>query len=224
MIIQHLKDFFNNKQNILPTITLITASSIATAVIQNSLTENTCKIEKPAYIFFKNTEIKQGILSSMNINQIVLKEPSENQDYIENSYLLDSIKKIVFFGDEESFKEDQESSSKNVINLNFIGTYKIIAGGHEGILTIYQTQSGSPGGYVRFPQWGKGKTEFLQYIQIKGNNIQFVRACVGKACQEIGSPYEFKQTYFGTLNEKGEIEGKYSGTHSSGQWKAIRLK
>jgi hypothetical protein len=105
MIIQHLKDFFSNKQNILPTITLITASSIATAVIQNSLTENTCKIEKPAYIFFKNTEIKQGILSSMNINQILLKEPSENQDYIENSYLLDSIKKIVFLETKNPLKK-----------------------------------------------------------------------------------------------------------------------
>ncbi len=224
MIIQHLKEFFGNKQNILPTITLITASSVATAVIQNSLTENTCKIEKPAYIFFKNSETKQGILSSIVSDQIYLKEPSENQDYVENSYLLDSIKKIVFFGDEDSFKEEQEAVLKENTIQNFVGTYKIFAGGHEGFLTLYLTPSGFPGGYVRFPQWGKGKTEFLQFIQIKGNSIQFVRACTGKACQEIGSPYEFKQIYYGTINNKKEIEGKYSGTHSSGQWKAIRFK
>jgi hypothetical protein len=222
MIIQHLKGYFNTKKNLITTLSLMGISSLTTGIIQNSLNKE-CTINKPAYIYFKNQDTKQGILSSIQDNKIYFQELSENQEYLENEYHLDSLKKIVFFSDEESYKEELTTNTMNPIQ-NFIGKYKIIAGGHEGFLTIYYTQSNFPGGYLQFPNWGKGKIEFLQYIQIKGNSIQFIRSCTGKSCTEIGAPYEFKQIYYGSLNQKGEIEGKYSGTHSSGQWKAIKLK
>ncbi|GIX40532.1 MAG: hypothetical protein KatS3mg129_0265 [Leptospiraceae bacterium] len=225
MIVQHLKGYFNTKKNLFTTISLMALSSLATGMIQSFLTQQSCKIDKPAYIYFKNQDTKQGILSSINIDKIQLKEPSESEEeYTINDYSLDSIKKIVFFSDEDSFKEDLLSTYQNYTIKNFIGKYKITAGGHEGYLTIYYTQSGFPGGYVQFPHWGKGKIEFLQFLQIKGNSIQFIRSCSDRSCIEIGAPYEFKQIYYGSLNNKGEIEGKYTGTHSSGQWKAIRIK
>lgn len=221
MIIQHLKDFFKNSTNLLTAGSLMAISSLATIGISNTFTKNECKIEKPAYIYFKDSEstFKKKWVDSLSKNEIKLKELSTQES---QTISFDNIKKLIIFFDDSLLKE--EESKSNIQNFPFAGNYKIFTGGYEGLLTIYYSQSGFPEGYLQFPKWGKGKIELLKFIEIKNNQITFIRSCEGKECVEIGSPYNFKQTYIGSFNEKGELEGKYFGTHSSGQWKAIRIK
>ncbi len=223
MILRHLREFFSDKKNIITALSLMGISSITTAAIYKGINSHMCKIDKQAIVYFKNQDIKQGTLESINTERLVLKEETENE--LKNQeYTLDIIKKIIFFSDEESYKDEIISGNNNKKQNRYVGKYKFIAGGHEGFLTIYNTESGFIGGYIQFPHWGKGKIEYLTYLEIQGNTIKFSRSCSKTSCIEIGSPYEFKQNYTGSFNEKGELEGKYTGTHSSGNWKAIRLQ
>lgn len=221
MIIQHLKDFFKNSTNLFTAGSLIAISSLATIGISNVLTKKECKVEKPGYIYFKDSEsvFKKKWIDSFSQNEIKLKELSTQES---QTISFDNIRKLIIFFDENTLKE--EETKPNIQNFSYAGNYKIFTGGYEGLLSIYYTKSGSLEGYLQFPKWGKGKIELLKFIQIKNNQITFIRSCEGKECIEIGSPYNFKQTYIGSFNEKGELEGKYFGTHSSGQWKAIRVQ
>lgn len=228
MIIEHFKGYFDSKEKIITTLSMIAIASGMTALINSSSQKEQCIIDKPAFIHFKNQDIKQGILHSIENQSISLKEIQQNSEDPTtdtlHSFSLDQIHKIIFYGNEESFSMDLKQDTKKNFYDNFIGNYKINVGGHEGYLSIYYTKSGYPGGYIKFPKWGKGEIELLQYMEFQGHTIKFVRSCSGASCKEIGSPYEFKQTFIGSFNERGELEGKYSGTHSSGQWKAIRIR
>ncbi len=227
MIMEHLKGYFDSKEKIITTLALMGLTAGATAFIQNQFQTNQCIINKPAFIHFKNQDVKQGILYSIENEYISIQESHQDIDAQSINSLvkfsLDQIHKIIFYGNEESLSMDLKQDSTKKYYDNFIGNYKILAGGHEGYLSIYYTKSGYPSGYVKFPKWGKGEIELLQYMEFQGQTIKFIRACSGQACREIGSPYEFKQIFVGSFNEKGELEGKYSGTHSSGQWKAVRI-
>ncbi|MFN3604113.1 MAG: hypothetical protein ACK4UJ_05325 [Leptonema sp. (in: bacteria)] len=221
MIIQHLKDFFKNPNHLIITGSLMALSSLGTYGLMNSLNKKSCEINKPAYVYFSGNELefKKKWIHSIMRNELYLQDHQESEI---QTITFDKVKKLIIFFDEEMIKEEELKLEKPPFSFN--GKYKIYSGGYEGYLSIYYTNSGTLGGYLQFPKWGKGKIELLKFVQIQNNQILFIRSCEGKECIEIGSPYSFKQTYTGSFNSKGELEGKYSGTHSSGQWKAIRIQ
>ncbi len=200
---------------------LMAISSLSTYAINEFLNKKECKIEKSGYIYLKNSEIgfKKTWIQTLTETELLIKD---NQTQQEEVLPLDKIKKLEIYFEEEVL--DKERTGIINPSYSFVGNYKLFVGEHEGILSIYYTKSGILGGYVQFPKWGKGKVELLKWIQIQGNQITFIRSCEGKECIEIGAPYSFKQTYLGSFNLKGELEGKYIGTQSSGQWKAIRIQ
>ncbi len=222
MILHHLKSFFQDKKNIMISTSMALASSIITGASVHFLekNQNSCEVNKPAFVFFKNSDLKQGILLKINQEEIQIQQESEDNPF--QSFPLNEIQKIIFFSDSTAMEE--ELYQKPQLNSSFAGKYSIIAGGHKGFLVIYLTTSGLPAGYIHFPHWGKGKIEYLSYVELNQNTIKFIRHCWGEHCKEIGAGYSFKQTYTGNFIDKNTIEGKYSGTHSSGMWKAIRIE
>lgn len=220
MIIQHLKDFFRNPNHLIISSSLIAMSSLATYSINEFLEKKECVVNKWGYVYFKNSDsdLKKMWIETLGETKLFVKDTLTQQ---EETIPFNNIKKLEIYFEEEIF--DNQEISKNP-SYSFVGNYKLFIGEHEGFLSIYYTKSGILGGYVQFPKWGKGKVELLKWIQIQGNQISFTRSCEGKECIEIGAPYSFKQTYIGNFNTKGELEGKYTGTQSSGQWKAIRIQ
>ncbi|MCS7204879.1 MAG: hypothetical protein NZ853_04220 [Leptospiraceae bacterium] len=210
MIIKHLKEHIVNPISI-GTLAL----GVAIGAITTNLKQKECNLQKPSLVILKDQQQKQGNLIAITSNEVIL-SIDEKKEVIPFSSIL----RVILYENEMNLERESFLNSHEP----FIGTYKLWVGGHEGFLTIYKTSQGSFGGYVEFPNWGKGKKEILSFVQIAGNQIQFMRSCYKESCKEIGSPYEFRQSYIGYINSKREIEGRYTGTHSSGTWKAIPLK
>ncbi|MGJ4754471.1 LIC20036 family protein [Leptospira kmetyi] len=157
-----------------------------------------------------NGSFTQGILVSMDRKILKITDPDQEIP-------TDSVEKIEFLA--EAKPSDSAELSAN--DKLFVGTYQLTVGPHKGTLQFFGGKNGRLYGILKFSNWGKGKAEPLGGIFTKGNQIQFVRSCVGAKCSEIGSNVPFSQKYSGVL-EGRSISGTYRGNNSSGNWDAKR--
>ncbi|EMJ55976.1 hypothetical protein LEP1GSC013_0159 [Leptospira interrogans serovar Valbuzzi str. Duyster] len=157
-----------------------------------------------------NGSFTQGVLVSIDSKILKITEPDQEIQ-------TDLIEKIEFIAEEKSSDSTELSANDKL----FVGTYQLNVGPHKGTLQFFGGKNGRLYGVLKFSNWGKGKSEFLSGIFTKGNQIQFVRSCVGIKCSEIGSNVPFSQKYIGVL-EGRSISGTYRGNNSSGNWDAKR--
>ncbi|EMJ90696.1 LIC20036 family protein [Leptospira alstonii] len=164
-------------------------------------------IQRTAKVTY-NGSFTQGLLVSIDQKTLKIADPDQEIP-------TDLVEKIEFLSEEKS--SDELSANDKL----FVGTYQLNVGPHKGTLQFFGGKNGKLYGVLKFSNWGKGKPEFLGGVFTKGNQIQFVRSCVGVKCSDIGSNVPFSQKYTGVL-EGRSISGTYRGNNSSGNWDAKR--
>ncbi|EMY78651.1 hypothetical protein LEP1GSC060_3813 [Leptospira weilii serovar Ranarum str. ICFT] len=157
-----------------------------------------------------NGSFTQGLLISIDPKTLKITDPDQEIP-------TDLIEKIEFLPDDKVGDTSELSANDKL----FVGAYQLNVGPHKGTLQFFGGKNGKLYGVLKFSNWGKGKPEFLGGVFTKGNQIQFVRSCVGVKCSEIGSNVPFSQKYTGVL-EGRSMSGTYRGNNSSGNWDAKR--
>ena len=106
-----------------------------------------------------------------------------------------------------------------------IGDYQINAAGNRGYLAI-RAYGGSVYGTVRFPEWGRGATEYLKYMTIANGRISFTRSVTTKQeLSRLGAPSFFVQAYSGEfLRSGGLIRGFYTVQGQRKSWEAVKIR
>lgn len=85
----------------------------------------------------------------------------------------------------------------------YLGTYRINASGHEGILVL-RMKDGMLYGSVRFPNWANGVWEALKGVSIKNNNLYFTRSVTTERERiKTGAREYFTQRYVGSYKDNG---------------------
>lgn len=120
-------------------------------------------------------------------------------------------------------KEDTKTS-EGVYPLQYLGLYKVNVTGHSGFLYLRE-EKGKLSGAIRFPRWGRGVNEYLKGIQIKKNQLFFIRSA--KTIEElrrIGGNTYFVQRYMGTYYDNGKsIRGFYFNDRGEKNiWEGVR--
>ena len=128
---------------------------------------------------------------------------------------LNTVKRIYFLHDNEEAEEVGTVPSK------YLGKYKIKATGHGGILRLW-ARGNRVYGTVQFPNWAKGKREYLKKVRIYKNKIQFTRSATSvKELRRIGAGSYFIQNFKGTYYKDGKkIKGKFSNKGGKSSWEA----
>ena len=121
--------------------------------------------------------------------------------------------------------DDDEETSDGTVPPEFLGSYSIVAAAHRGYLYLW-SRDGRVFGTIRFPNWARGKVEYLKGVRISGNNIRFVRSVTTRKEQiRIGSSTYFTQVYYGKYYSKGRlIKGYYTRDGHRGLWEAHKGK
>ncbi len=108
---------------------------------------------------------------------------------------------------------------------DLIGDYNMNAAGNRGYLAL-RTYGGAVYGTVRFPEWGRGATEYLKNLTIANGRISFVRSATTKQeLSRLGAASPFIQVYSGEyLRSGGFIRGVYTVQGQSKSWDAVRIR
>jgi hypothetical protein len=85
---------------------------------------------------------------------------------------------------------------------------------------------GSLYGTIRFPDWGRGATEYLRNVRIVGGKIYFTRsATTAKEIRRLGTTSYFTQEYSGEYFRSGNfIRGYYTVQGARKSWEAFKTK
>lgn len=108
---------------------------------------------------------------------------------------------------------------------DYIGDYQMNAAGNRGFLSL--RASGSyVYGTVRFPDWGRGATEYLKNVRIAGGKIYFTRsATTAQELRRIGGNAYFVQQYSGEYLQSGRmIRGFYTVYGARKTWEAVKTR
>lgn len=108
---------------------------------------------------------------------------------------------------------------------DYIGDYQMNAAGNRGFLSL--RASGSyVYGTVRFPDWGRGATEYLKNVRIAGGKIYFTRsATTAQELRRIGGNASFVQQYSGEYLQSGRmIRGFYTVYGARKTWEAVKTR
>jgi hypothetical protein len=121
--------------------------------------------------------------------------------------------------------EEEAEPSPGTVPPQFLGSFNIVAAAHRGYLQLW-SRDGRVYGSIRFPNWARGKVEYLKGVSISGNNIRFVRSVTTREVQvRIGSSTYFTQVYYGTYYSNGRlIKGYYTRDGHRGLWEAKKGK
>ncbi len=108
---------------------------------------------------------------------------------------------------------------------DYLGDYTINAAGNNGRLSL---RAGKEGVYgtIRFPDWGKGATEYLRNVRIANGRIYFVRSVSTRQEQaRLGASRTFVQVYQGEYYRSGtRIRGYYTVDGMRKQWDAVKTR
>ncbi len=139
----------------------------------------------------------------------------EGENFPLTFFSLDDLQRIEFLE-----KEDDEKDTGDIPPY-YLGTYKIVAAAHRGILRLWM-HKGRVYGTIRFPYWARGKVEYLKGVRIRGRSIRFVRSITTlKEQRRIGSSSYFTQVYYGKYYRRGrQIKGYYTRNGHRGLWEA----
>jgi hypothetical protein len=104
---------------------------------------------------------------------------------------------------------------------DFIGDYVVNAAGNHGYLSL-RASGGAVYGTIRFPDWGRGATEYLKGVRIAGGKIFFTRSVTtAQELKRVGANAYFTQQYSGEYYQSGKlIKGYYAVQGARKQWEA----
>jgi hypothetical protein len=106
---------------------------------------------------------------------------------------------------------------------DYIGDYTLNAAGNHGYLSL-RASGGYLYGTIRFPEWGRGATEYLKYVRLVDGKIYFTRSVTTpQELQRIGGNSYFIQQYSGEYFQSGNlIRGYYTIQRSRKTWEAVK--
>jgi hypothetical protein len=136
-----------------------------------------------------------------------------------------SMKKIDFI----EMVQDQEEAALppgwRPTLQDYVGDYVVNAAGNRGHLSL-RAGKGAIYGSIRFPEWGKGATEYLKNVRIADGMICFTRSAVTPhERSRLGVRYNFVQVYSGEYRRSGNlIRGFYSVNGERKQWSAVKTR
>jgi len=107
---------------------------------------------------------------------------------------------------------------------DYIGDYTVNAAGNHGYLSLRATAGGYLYGTIRFPEWGRGATEYLKYVRLINGRIYFTRSVTApQELQRIGGNSYFIQDYSGEYFKSGNlIRGYYTIQGARKTWEAVK--
>ena len=108
---------------------------------------------------------------------------------------------------------------------DYIGDYTVNAAGNHGYLSL-RASGGYLYGTIRFPEWGRGATEYLKYVRLVDGKIYFTRSITTpQELQRIGGNSYFVQQYSGEYFQSGSlIRGYYTIQGSQKTWEAVKSR
>jgi hypothetical protein len=106
---------------------------------------------------------------------------------------------------------------------DYVGDYTINAAGNHGYLAL-RAGGGYLYGSIRFPDWGRGATEYLKYVRLVNGKIYFTRSVTTpQELIRIGGNAYFVQQYSGEYLRSGNlIRGFYTIQGSRKTWEAVK--
>jgi len=106
---------------------------------------------------------------------------------------------------------------------DYVGDYTVNAAGNHGYLSL-RASGGSLYGTIRFPDWGRGATEYLKNVGIYNGKLYFTRSVTTpQELRRIGASAYFTQRYSGEYLRSGSlIRGYYIVNKERKQWEAYR--
>ncbi len=108
---------------------------------------------------------------------------------------------------------------------DYVGDYTVNAAGNRGFMSL-RAGGGGLYGTIRFPEWGRGTTEYLKNVRIVGGKIYFTRsATTPYEIKKLGTNKYFIQNYSGEYFRSGSyIRGTYSVQGEMKSWEAVKNK
>jgi len=108
---------------------------------------------------------------------------------------------------------------------DYVGDYTVNAAGNRGYLSL-RAGKGAIYGAIRFPEWGKGATEYLKNVRIADGKIYFIRSAVTSYERyRLGVRYNFVQVYTGEYRRSGNlIRGFYTVDGARKPWSAVKTR
>lgn len=106
---------------------------------------------------------------------------------------------------------------------DYIGDYTVNAAGNHGYLSLRASGSYLYG-TIRFPEWGRGATEYLKNVRLIEGKIYFTRSITTpQELQRIGGNSYFIQEYSGEYLQSGSlIRGYYTIYGTRKTWEATK--
>lgn len=106
---------------------------------------------------------------------------------------------------------------------DYVGDYTVNAAGNHGYLSL-RANGGYLYGTIRFPNWGRGATEYLKNVGIANGKLYFIRSVTTQQeLRRIGANAYFSQQYSGEYLRSGNlIRGFYIVNKERRQWEAYK--
>ena len=106
---------------------------------------------------------------------------------------------------------------------DYIGDYTVNAAGNHGYLSL-RASGGYLYGTIRFPNWGRGATEYLKNVGIANGRLYFTRSVTTQQeLRRVGANAYFTQQYSGEYLRSGNlIRGFYIVNKERRQWEAYK--
>ncbi len=106
---------------------------------------------------------------------------------------------------------------------DYVGDYTVNAAGNHGYLSL-RASGGYLYGTIRFPNWGRGATEYLKNVGIVNGRLYFTRSVTTQQeLRRVGANAYFTQQYSGEYLRSGKlIRGFYTVNRERKQWEASR--
>lgn len=138
------------------------------------------------------------------------------------SYIILSMNDIISIEIEQNI--DTETAEIPSVNPQYLGRYRILLQGHEGVMVLGVSKE-RVYGTVRFPKWGRGAVEYLKGVKISGGGLRFTRsAATSDEIKRLGANYLFTQKFSGSYSSAGKVIKGFM-TNDRGEkyeWEAVR--
>lgn len=124
--------------------------------------------------------------------------------------------------------EEEESSQLGAWHpalKDYIGDYTVNAAGNHGYLSL-RAGGSAVYGTIRFPDWGRGATEYLKNVRIVSGTLYFTRSVTTQQeLKRLGASAYFVQQYSGEYLRSGNlIRGYYTVHGERKQWEAVKKR
>ncbi len=106
---------------------------------------------------------------------------------------------------------------------DYVGDFTVNAAGNHGFLSL-RASGGYLYGTIRFPNWGRGATEYLKNVGIANGKLYFTRSVTTQQeLRRTGANAYFTQQFYGEYLHSGNlIKGTYIVYKERKQWEAYK--